>query len=292
MSTTCKGETGLAIFQAQLLDQLDATGFAVRWQQLCCHHKRNPSGKSSAEIHALRHSQQHLVPGDAEPEPGEAAVAVSGCRAALPAPEPGWPQDTGGPSASRGGSPSREQPDPSGAAVQGALLPMSGEENPRIPESQHGGVGRALCGSPSPTPCPSSVTQSRGHSTASRQGLNISREGDSTASLGSLGQGSVTLRGKKFFLIFSWSFLCLSLCPLPLVLVSPAAAAVPWARGVGLVAQPAGTVWDAALGCWHPCGHARGKLVEFFSAIYNHLYLSCKSEPASSRLYVYSSLEL
>ena len=37
-----------------------------------------------------------------------------------------------------------------------------------------------------------------------------------TASLGSLGQGSVTLRGKKFFLIFSWNFLCFSLCPLPL----------------------------------------------------------------------------
>jgi len=31
--------------------------------------------------------------------------------------------------------------------------------------------------------------------------LNISREGDSTASLGSLCQGSVTLRGKKFFQI-------------------------------------------------------------------------------------------
>ena len=53
------------------------------------------------------------------------------------------------------------------------------------------GVGRALWGSPSPTPCPSRVTQSRLHSTASRQGWNISREGDSTASLGSLGQGSV-----------------------------------------------------------------------------------------------------
>jgi len=35
----------------------------------------------------------------------------------------------------------------------------------------------------------------------SRRVLNISREGDSTASLGSLGQGSVTLRGKKFFLV-------------------------------------------------------------------------------------------
>ena len=44
------------------------------------------------------------------------------------------------------------------------------------------GVGRALCGSPSPTPCPSRVTQSRLHSTVSRQGLNISREGDSTTS--------------------------------------------------------------------------------------------------------------
>jgi len=31
------------------------------------------------------------------------------------------------------------------------------------------GVGRALCGSPSPTPCPSRVTQSRLHSTASRR---------------------------------------------------------------------------------------------------------------------------
>ena len=64
------------------------------------------------------------------------------------------------------------------------------------------GVGRDLCGSPSPTPCPSRVTQSRLHSTASRRGWNISREGDSTTSLGSLGQGSVTLRGKKFFLVF------------------------------------------------------------------------------------------
>jgi len=52
----------------------------------------------------------------------------------------------------------------------------------------------------------------------SRRVLNISREGDSPASLGSLGQGSVTLRGKKFFLMFRRNFLCLSLCPLPLVL--------------------------------------------------------------------------
>jgi len=80
------------------------------------------------------------------------------------------------------------------------------------------GVGKDLCGSPSPTPCRSRVTQSRLHSTASRRGWNISREGDSATSLGSLGQGSVTLSVKKFFLMFSWSFLCFSLCPLPLVL--------------------------------------------------------------------------
>ena len=41
------------------------------------------------------------------------------------------------------------------------------------------------------------VTQSRLHRTTSRWILNISREGDSTASLGSLGQCSVTLRGSS-----------------------------------------------------------------------------------------------
>ena len=62
-------------------------------------------------------------------------------------------------------------------------------------------------------PCRSRVTYSRLHRTSSRRVLNISREGDSTTSLGSLGQGSVTLRGKKFFLMFRQNFLCLSLCP-------------------------------------------------------------------------------
>ena len=42
------------------------------------------------------------------------------------------------------------------------------------------GVGRDLCGSPSPTPCRSRVTYSRLHRTLSRGVLNISREGDST----------------------------------------------------------------------------------------------------------------
>ena len=65
--------------------------------------------------------------------------------------------------------------------------------------------------------CRGRVTYSRLHRTFSRGVLNISREGDSTTSLGSLFQGFITLRGKKFFLIFRRNFLCLSLCPLPLV---------------------------------------------------------------------------
>jgi len=65
------------------------------------------------------------------------------------------------------------------------------------------------------TPCPSRVTWSRLHRTLSRQVFNISREGDSTTSLGNLFQGSITLRVKKFFLMFRWNFLCFSLCPLP-----------------------------------------------------------------------------
>jgi len=61
-------------------------------------------------------------------------------------------------------------------------------------------VGRDLWGSSSPTPLPSRVTYSRLHRTASRQVLNISREGDSTTPLGSLCQCSITLKVKKFFL--------------------------------------------------------------------------------------------
>ena len=81
------------------------------------------------------------------------------------------------------------------------------------------GVGSDLCGSSSPTPCQSRVTYSRLHRTLSRWVLNISREGDATTSLGNLFQCSITLRGKKFFLMFRWNFLCFSLCPLPLVLL-------------------------------------------------------------------------
>ena len=46
----------------------------------------------------------------------------------------------------------------------------------------------------------------------SRWVLNISREGESTASLGSLSQCSVTLTVKKFLSMLVWNFLCSSLC--------------------------------------------------------------------------------
>jgi len=78
-------------------------------------------------------------------------------------------------------------------------------------------VGRDLCGSSSPT-----LPPKQGHLQQAAQDLvqvgleYISREGDSTAPLGSLFQGSVTLSGKKFFLMFRQNFLCFSLCPLPL----------------------------------------------------------------------------
>ena len=66
--------------------------------------------------------------------------------------------------------------------------------------------------------CQSRLTYTRLHGTSSRQIWKISREGDSTTPLGSLFQCSVTLRVKKFFLMFSWNFLCFGLRPLPLVL--------------------------------------------------------------------------
>jgi len=62
------------------------------------------------------------------------------------------------------------------------------------------------------------VPYSRLHRKASSWVLNISREGDSTSSLGSLFQCSVTLKVKKFFLLLRWNSLYSHLCPLPLVL--------------------------------------------------------------------------
>jgi len=72
------------------------------------------------------------------------------------------------------------------------------------------GLEGTSVGHPVQPPCRSRVTYNRLHRTMSRQVWNISREGDSTASLGSLCQGSVTLRGKKFFLVFRRNFLCFS----------------------------------------------------------------------------------
>jgi len=86
----------------------------------------------------------------------------------------------------------------------------------RITESQ--GLEGTSVGHQAQPHCRSRVTYSRLHRTLSRQVLNISREGDSTTSLGSVFQCSVTLRGKKFFLMFRRNFPCFILCPLPLVL--------------------------------------------------------------------------
>jgi len=49
----------------------------------------------------------------------------------------------------------------------------------------------------------------------SRWVLNISKDGDSTDSLGNLFRCLTTLTVKKFFLMFKRNFLCFSLCPLP-----------------------------------------------------------------------------
>jgi len=70
------------------------------------------------------------------------------------------------------------------------------------------GLEGTSVGHPVQPSCRGRVTYSRLNRTLSRWGLNISREGDSTASLGSLFQGSVTLRVKKLFLVFRRNFLC------------------------------------------------------------------------------------
>ena len=110
-------------------------------------------------------------------------------------------------------------PTPRKPGVQDAKLSLLQHigriKDPRITECL--GLEGTSVGHPAQPSCQSRVTQSRLHRTASRRSLNISREGDSTTSLGSLSQGSITLT-VKFFLVFSWNFLCFSLCPLPLVL--------------------------------------------------------------------------
>ena len=67
---------------------------------------------------------------------------------------------------------------------------------------------------------PLQVLYNRLYRKTSREVLSISREGDSTTSLGSLFQCSAIHEVKKFFLIFRWNLLCSSLCPLPLIIIS------------------------------------------------------------------------
>jgi len=101
-------------------------------------------------------------------------------------------------------------------------------------------------------PCRSRVTQSRLHRTASRRVLNISREGESPTSLGSLFQCSVTLKVKKFFVKFSWNFQ-VYVCPVlrapELDTGLPGGVSPEWSRGAESPPRPAAhTAGDAAQG--------------------------------------------
>jgi len=58
-----------------------------------------------------------------------------------------------------------------------------------------------------PTPLPKQVPYNRLHRKASRRVFNISREADSTVSLGNLIQCSVTHKVKKVFPKFIWNIL-------------------------------------------------------------------------------------
>ena len=80
-------------------------------------------------------------------------------------------------------------------------------------------VGRGLWRPSSPTPLLKQAPYSRSHRQASRWILNISRQGDSTTSLGRLFQSTTTLAAKKLFLVLLWNFLCASFCLLLLVLL-------------------------------------------------------------------------
>ena len=76
------------------------------------------------------------------------------------------------------------------------------------------GVGRDLWRSSCPTPLLEQGHLEQGAQEHVQAGFECLQGRDSTASLGSLFHCSVTLTGKKFFLIFRWNFLCSNLWPL------------------------------------------------------------------------------
>jgi len=80
------------------------------------------------------------------------------------------------------------------------------------------GVGRDLCGSSSPTLLPKQGYLQQAAQDPVQAGLEYLQRRRLHNLPGQPVQGSVTLRGKKFLLMFRRNFLCFSLCPLPLVL--------------------------------------------------------------------------
>ena len=66
--------------------------------------------------------------------------------------------------------------------------------------------------------CSSRVSLSWLLRTSSSWVLSISKDGDSTTSLGNLVCCLTPLLVRKCFLALSWDFMCFNLCPLPLVL--------------------------------------------------------------------------
>jgi len=74
-------------------------------------------------------------------------------------------------------------------------------------------VGRDIWGSSSPTPLPKQGQLQQAAQDCIQAGFEDLQRRRIHSLLGSLFQCSVTLRGKKFLLIFSWNFLCFCLCP-------------------------------------------------------------------------------
>jgi len=80
------------------------------------------------------------------------------------------------------------------------------------------GVGRDLCGSSSPTHLPKQGHPQQAAEDHVQAGLEYLQRRRLHNLSGQPVPVLVTLRGKKFFLMFRRNFLCFSLCPLSLVL--------------------------------------------------------------------------